>query len=178
MVQFTIYKLRRTVSMDDNIPVIQRVDSSLLQPVQTDLIRKFNEHPELFQSQINPSFTQGIKETQRIYDNLPKTNPVVEELKSVKSELQTQTAKMEDILAENAELTDEVQSCKAIITEQSNSIENLKNINANLEKTNSILTEEKKHSTRNTVIWTIVTGIILLTIEHWKDIYDFILSLI
>ena len=81
--------------MDDNIPVIQRVDSPLLQPVQTDLIRKFNEHPELFQPQINPSIAQTVQNTQRMYDNLPKTNIVAEEVRAVKSEIQIQTAEIE-----------------------------------------------------------------------------------
>ena len=114
--------------MDDNIPVIQRVDSPLLQPVQTDLIRQFNEHPELFQAPINPSFTQGIKEAQRMIDNIPKTNPVVEELKAVKSELQTQTAKVDEVLEENAKLREEVKSYKTINNE----------INGKLDKANEI----------------------------------------
>ena len=122
MVQFTIYKLRRAVPMDDNIPVIQRADSQLLQPVQTDLIRKFNEHPELFQSQINPSIAQTVQNTQRIYDSLPKTNPIVEELKAVKAELQTQTAQNEKVLAENAEL-------KNIVNEQNIKLDEAKSLN-------------------------------------------------
>ena len=122
MVQFTIYKLRRTVPMNDNIPVIQRADSPLLQPVQTDLIRKFNEHPELFQPQINPSIAQTVQNTQRIYDSLPKTNPIVEELKAVKAELQTQTAQNEKVLAENAEL-------KNIINEQNIKLDEAKSLN-------------------------------------------------
>jgi len=113
--------------MDDNIPVLQRGDI-LLTPVQTDLMKKFNEHPELFQAQINPSITQIIKETQRMYDNLPKTNPVVEELKAVKSELQTQTAKVDEVLEENAKLRAEVKSYKVINND----------INGKLDKANEI----------------------------------------
>ena len=108
--------------MDDNIPVIQRADSPLLQPVQTDLIRKFNEHPELFQPQINPSIAQTIQNTQRMYDNLPKTNIVAEEVRAVKSEIQIQTAEIEKFRQENSEL-------KAIISDQNTKLDEANELN-------------------------------------------------
>ena len=108
--------------MDDNIPVIQRADNPLLQPVQTDLIRKFNEHPELFQPQINPSIAQTVQNTQRMYDNLPKTNIVAEEVRAVKSEIQIQTAEIEKIRQENSEL-------KAIISDQNTKLDEANELN-------------------------------------------------
>ena len=108
--------------MDDNIPVIQRADSPLLQPVQTDLIRKFNEHPELFQPQINPSIAQTVQNTQRMYDNLPKTNIVAEEVRAVKSEIQIQTAEIEKFRQENSEL-------KAIISDQNTKLDEANELN-------------------------------------------------
>ena len=74
----------------------------------------------------------------------------------------------------NAQLT----TLLKVINSQTDEIERLKFINQELQKVNNVLEEERTHSTRNTVIWTIVTGVILLCIEHWKDIYNFILSLI
>ena len=108
--------------MDDNIPVIQRADSPLLQPVQTDLIRKFNEHPELFQPQINPSIAHTVQNTQRMYDNLPKTNIVAEDVRSVKSDIQIQTAEIEKIRQENSEL-------KAIISDQNTKLDEANELN-------------------------------------------------
>ena len=108
--------------MDDNIPVIQRADSPLLQPVQTDLIRKFNEHPELFQPQINPSIAQTVQNAQRMYDNLPKTNIVAEEVRTVKSEIQIQTAEIEKFRQENSEL-------KAIISDQNTKLDEANELN-------------------------------------------------
>lgn len=61
---------------------------------------------------------------------------------------------------------------------QNDELERLESVNQELQKVNRILEEERKNSTRNTVIITIVTGILLLGIEHWRDIYNFILSLI
>lgn len=119
---------------------------------------------------------------EQLYDNLsnntvkdiPYRNPNegVEQL--LQENNQTNHSIHYESMKTNAQLT----TLLKVIDSQTDEIERLKSINQELQKVNNVLKEERKHSTRNTVIWTIVTGVILLCIEHWKDIYNFILSLI
>lgn len=51
---------------NNNIPVIQRVDSPLLQPVQTELMKKFNENPSAFQP--NFQIPQSVIQTTKMPD--------------------------------------------------------------------------------------------------------------
>lgn len=167
MVQFTIYKLRRTVPMDDNISVIQRADSPLLQPVQIDLIRKFNEHPELFQPQINPSIAQTVQNTQRMYDNLPKTNIVAEEVRAVKSEIQIQTAEIEKFRQENSEL-------KAIISDQNTKLDEANELNRQQKEEIVSLQNQLHESTASKVgkrifeaVFNILIGVLLAFVLYY-----------
>ena len=167
MVQFTIYKLRRTVPMDDNIPVIQRADSPLLQPAQTDLIRKFNEHPELFQPQINPSIAQTVQNTQRMYNNLPKTNIVAEEVRAVKSEIQIQTAEIEKFRQDNLEL-------KAIISDQNTKLDEANELNRQQKEEIVSLQNQLHESTASKVgkrifeaVFNILIGVLLAFVLYY-----------
>lgn len=153
--------------MDDNIPVIQRVDSPLLQPVQTDLIRKFNENPELFQPQINPSIAQTIQNTQRMYDNLPKTNIVAEEVRAVKSEIQIQTAEIEKIRQENSEL-------KAIISDQNTKLDEANELNRQQKEEIVSLQNQLHESTASKVgkrifeaVFNILIGVLLAFVLYY-----------
>lgn len=153
--------------MDDNIPVIQRVDSPLLQPVQTDLIRKFNEHPELFQPQINPSIAQTVQNTQRMYDNLPKTNIVAEEVRAVKSEIQIQTAEIEKFRQENSEL-------KAIISDQNTKLDEANELNRQQKEEIVSLQNQLHESTASKVgkrifeaVFNILIGVLLAFVLYY-----------
>ena len=153
--------------MDDNIPVIQRVDSPLLQPVQTDLIRKFNENPELFQPQINPSIAQTIQNTQRMYDNLPKTNIVAEEVRAVKSEIQIQTAEIEKFRQENSEL-------KAIISDQNTKLDEANELNRQQKEEIVSLQNQLHESTASKVgkrifeaVFNILIGVLLAFVLYY-----------
>lgn len=153
--------------MDDNIPVIQRADSPLLQPVQTDLIRKFNEHPELFQPQINPSIAQTVQNAQRMYDNLPKTNIVAEEVRTVKSEIQIQTAEIEKFRQENSEL-------KAIISDQNTKLDEANELNRQQKEEIVSLQNQLHESTASKVgkrifeaVFNILIGVLLAFVLYY-----------
>lgn len=153
--------------MDDNIPVIQRVDSPLLQPVQTDLIRKFNEHPELFQSPINPNIAQTVQNTQRMYDNIPKTNIVAEEVRAVKSEIQIQTAEIEKFRQENSEL-------KAIISDQNTKLDESNELNRQQKEEIVSLQNQLHESTASKVgkrifeaVFNILIGVLLAFVLYY-----------
>ena len=153
--------------MDDNIPVIQRVDSPLLQPVKTDLIRKFNEHPELFQPQINPSIAQTVQNAQRMYDNLPKTNIVAEEVRAVKSEIQIQTAEIEKFRQENSEL-------KAIISDQNTKLDEANELNRQQKEEIISLQNQLHESTASKVgkrifeaVFNILIGVLLAFVLYY-----------
>lgn len=153
--------------MDDNIPVIQRADSPLLQPVQIDLIRKFNEHPELFQPQINPSIAQTVQNAQRMYDNLPKTNIVAEEVRAVKSEIQIQTAEIEKFRQENSEL-------KAIISDQNTKLDEANELNRQQKEEIVSLQNQLHESTASKVgkrifeaVFNILIGVLLAFVLYY-----------
>lgn len=153
--------------MDDNISVIQRADSPLLQPVQIDLIRKFNERPELFQPQINPSIAQTVQNTQRMYDNLPKTNIVAEEVRAVKSEIQIQTAEIEKFRQENSEL-------KAIISDQNTKLDEANELNRQQKEEIVSLQNQLHESTASKVgkrifeaVFNILIGVLLAFVLYY-----------
>lgn len=118
----------------------------------------------------------------QFYDNL--SNNIIKDIpyrnpnEGVEQLLEKGNQELYSIHYEDKKTNAQLQTLLKIVDSQTDEIERLKSVNQELQKINSVLEEERKHSTRNTVIWTIVTGIILLCIEHWKDIYNFILSLI
>ena len=118
----------------------------------------------------------------QLYDNL--SNNIVKDIpyrnpnKGVEQLLEENNQTSHSIHYESMKTNAQLTTLLKVIDSQTDEIEHLKSVNQELQKINSVLEEERKYSTRNTVIWTIVTGVILLGIEHWKDIYDFILSLI
>lgn len=118
----------------------------------------------------------------QLYDNL--SNNIVKDIpyknpnEGVEQLLEENNQTSHSIHYESMKTNAQLTTLLKVIDSQTDEIERLKSINQELQKVNNVLEEERKHSTRNTVIWTIVTGVILLCIEHWKDIYNFILSLI
>lgn len=116
----------------------------------------------------------------------PKTDFIIknpnekseELLEKVVDNQEKQSSTLHSIHYEGMKENAQLEVLLKVIDSQTDELERLKSTNQELRKINSVLEEEQKHSTRNTVILTIVTGVLLLCVEHWKDIYDFILSLI
>jgi hypothetical protein len=161
--------------MDNEIPTLVKADNILIGN------KPFSIDDPIFQK-----LTQNIQYTHNNYTP-PKIPDYVIKNPHKKSEdlleqvVDNQGVEITEIRAiryENMKLNAQVDTLNKLNDEQKTELENLRQINIQLEKTNSILEEEKKNATKSTVFWSIITGIFLLLIEHWKNIYDFILSLI
>lgn len=107
-------------------------------------------------------------------ENIPYRNPNEKAEQLLEEGNQTHHSIHYETKKTNAQLT----TLLNIIDSQTDELNKLKSINQELQNVNNVLEEDKKHANRNSVVYPILTGVVLLLIEHWKDIYNFILSLI
>lgn len=119
---------------------------------------------------------------QQIYNGLSNNSvndiPLRNPNKRTEQLLEENNKELYSIHYEDMKTNAHLLSLLKVVDSQNEELERLKSVNQELQKVNNILEEECKYSTRNTVIWSIITGVVLLGIEHWKDIYNLILSLI
>lgn len=164
--------------MDDNTPTLIKVSDNILLGNKS-----INLSNPVVQKQLEQMTQQNF--VHNVYTP-PRTDYVIKNphkksedlLEQVVDNQGVEITEIRAIRYENMKLNAQVDTLNKLNDEQKTELENLRQINIQLEKTNSILEEEKKNATKSTVFWSIITGILLLLIEHWKDIYDFILSLI
>ena len=164
--------------MDDNTPILTKANDNILLGNKAIAL-----NDPVVQKQLGQMMQQNI--IQNVYKP-PKTDFIIknpnekseELLEKVVGNQEEQSSTLHSIHYEDMKENAQLEVLLKVIDSQTDELERLKSTNQELRKINSVLEEEQKHSTRNTVIWTIVTGVFLLCIEHWKDIYDFILSLI
>ncbi|KSV59988.1 hypothetical protein [Acetivibrio ethanolgignens] len=157
--------------MDDDTPILTKVNDNILlgnkaialnDPVVQKQLEQMMQQ-NIIQNVYKPQKTDFI-----IKNPNEKTDKLLEE--------NNQTA--HSIHYESMKTNAQLDTLLKVVDSQNDELERLKSVNQELQKINSVLEDENKHSTRNTVFWSIFTGILLLGIEHFKDIYDFILSLI
>ena len=164
--------------MDDNTPTLIKVSDNILLGNKS-----INLSNPVVQKQLEQMTQQNF--VHNVYTP-PRTDYVIKNphkksedfLEQVVDNQGVEITEIRAIRYENMKLNAQVDTLNKLNDEQKTELENLRQINIQLEKTNSILEEEKKNATKSTVFWSIITGILLLLIEHWNDIYDFILSLI
>ena len=111
-------------------------------------------------------------------DQNEKIDDLSDKLEQANSEISKQTKELQSIHYENMKLNAQINVLNKTIDSQNDELEHLRNINAELKITNQTLENSNKHSIRNAVFLAIGTGIVLIAIEHWQDIYTFILHLI
>ncbi len=92
--------------------------------------------------------------------------------------LEESRRELQSIRYEDKKTNTQLQILLDYVDSQNEKLENLESTNRELRRVNAILEKEHKRATRKTVIWSIVTGVILLLVEHCIDIYKFIISLI
>ena len=160
--------------MDNETPILIKADNILLgnKPFSVDdpIFRELTKNIQ-YQHNYTPPKMSDVE-----FRNPNKKSE--ELLERVVGNQEEQSSTLHSIHYEGMKENAQLEVLLKVIDSQTDELERLKSTNQELQKINSILEEEQKHSTRNTVIWTIVTGVLLLGIEHWKDIYNFILSLI
>lgn len=114
-----------------------------------------------------------------VMDEIEKTN---KKLSDINQNLQEQTntlqSELQKLQYENKMVNAQLKTANITIDRQSDELEKLHSVNAKLKQTNEILEKNNKHSIRNAVLLSLSTGIILLLVEHWYDVYNFILHLI
>lgn len=87
-----------------------------------------------------------IKNQQKQYNTIPKSNPIVEELKEVKLELQTQTTELENIRYENKRLNSQIQTSNITIDKQKFELAKVNELNKELNNQVSSLRKQLKES--------------------------------
>lgn len=71
----------------------------------------------------------SVKNSKTLYDNIPKSNPVIAELKAVKSELQTQTTELDRIRYQNEKLNSQLRTANITIDEQKSELDKANELN-------------------------------------------------
>lgn len=107
-----------------------------------------------------------------------KIDELSNKLENANSEISKQTKELQSIHYENMKLNAQINLLNKTIDFQNDELERLRNINTELKITNQTLENSNRHSTRNAILLAIGTGVVLIAIEHWHDIYTFILHLI
>lgn len=122
-----------------------------------------------------------IKNQQKQYNTIPISNPIVEELKEVKLELQTQTTELEKIRYENKRLNSQIQTSNITIDKQKFELAKVNELNKELNNQVSSLRKQLKESNTDKIkrrigdiivggIGGVITAILLFLITKYCDI--------
>lgn len=132
--------------------------------------------PKISEPLVRPN---PIHETNRILrEQNEKIDELSFELEKANLEIANQTVELHSIHYENMKLNAQIEVLNKTLDSQRDELERLRGINAELKTTNQTIEDNNKHSTRKAILLAIGTGVVLITIEHWHDIYIFILHLI
>lgn len=162
--------------MSDQKPIITKEGIELI-PVENnfsdDQIKQMNKELNSY----NASIIQEEIMKNINCDNI-KDIPVRNSNEKTEQLLEENNQTNHSIHYENMKTNAQLNTLLKVIDSQNDELKSLQSVNQELQKMNNVLEKKNEQSTRNTVLWSMITGIILLGIEHWKDIYNFILSLI
>ncbi len=151
---------------------VENIDINKLKQYAPRPTSNISKAPEVLVSP-NP-----IHETNKILvDQNKRIDDLSNKLEQANIEISNQTKELESIHYENMKLNAQINILNKTIDTQNDEVIKLRNINTELKFTNQTLKDNNKNATRNAILLSIGTGVALIAIEHWYDIYQFILHL-
>lgn len=135
---------------------------------------------------IPESIKQKHRQQEKFIQSLPtyedRIKPLTARMDSMQSELELQTDELQKLRYENMQLNAQVKVLNVTNDKQLSEISDLKaseTISKNtIEELNKTINDSNKNSFIVNIVIAIISGIIVLSIEHWYDIYIFISSLL
>lgn len=135
---------------------------------------------------IPESIKQMHRQQEKFIQSLPtyedRIKPLTARMDSMQSELELQTDELQKLRYENMQLNAQVKVLNVTNDKQLSEISDLKaseTISKNtIEELNKTINDSNKNSFIVNIVIAIISGIIVLSIEHWYDIYIFISSLL
>ena len=92
------------------------------------------------------------------------SNPMLEELQALRTEVVNQTKELQHIRYENMKLNAQINTMNKIIDSKNDELDNLRNINTELKIANKTLKESNDHYWRNTFIISFVVALIFFVL--------------
>lgn len=143
--------------------------SALPQPdIVPESVKQMNRQHEQFINSL-PTYEDRIK-------------PLTERIDSMQTELESQTNELQKLRYENMQLNAQVKVLNVTNDKQLSEISDLKAndiISKNIiEELNKTISDSNKNSFIVNIVIAIISGVIVLSIEHWYDIFIFISSLL
>lgn len=135
---------------------------------------------------IPESIKQMHRQQEKFIQSLPtyedRIKPLTEQMDSMQIELESQTNELQKLRYENMQLNAQIKVLNATNDKQLSEITDLKaneTISKNtIQELNKTISDSNKNSFILNIVIAIISGVIVLSIEHWYDIYIFISSLI
>ena len=127
-------------------------------PVQSDLFAQIQQHPEMIKNLQNQMIPESVRNTQSLYNNIPKSNPMVERQKETNQYLSEQNAFLQDIQQKLSEANEEINTLRSDLKVE---IEQRK-----------LLEDRISKKDWKILLASLCSALFVLAIENWEGIFN------